>query len=199
MQTEVEVKFLRVDHDAVRGKLQVLGASCTHPNRLMRRTMLDDETGSLQKRRARLRIRDEGDKITVTYKQSQDHTRYHGETETTVGSYEAMQSLLESLGFRALSYQESKRETWQYTDCEIVLDEWPWLDTYIEIEGPSEPAIKQCADALGFVWEDAEYGSVDAAYRHQYPGMAKGETIGQVPRVCFGDPLPKFLEERQAA
>lgn len=41
MNTEIEAKFLDVDHDAVRAKLTALGATCEQPMRLMRRLTLE--------------------------------------------------------------------------------------------------------------------------------------------------------------
>lgn len=198
MKTEFEAKFLNVDHDVLRARLQDQQAVCQQPSRLMRRSMFDYADKAIGNSHARLRVRDEGDKVTVTYKTAQAGTPYDGEIETTVGSFEAMVALLEAIGLHAYSYQESKRETWHFQNCEVVLDEWPWLATYIEIEGPSEAKIKQCAAALGFDWQVAEFGDVDKVYMQQYPGMQAGESIGQVSRVCFDQPLPRFLRERQS-
>lgn len=198
MQTEIEAKFLNVDHDETRAKLKKLGAECEQPMRLMRRALFDYPDSRFQKdnQKQRLRIRDEGDKVTVNFK-SKNGTNYVDEIETTVGSFETMTQLLESIGLVSYSFQESKRETWHYKDVEVVLDEWPWLSTYIEIEGPSEPAIQSVAKELGFEWNDAKFGSVDTAYRYQYPGMGKGESIGDLAEVRFDLPLPDYLKIRQ--
>ncbi len=195
MQEEVEVKFLEVDHDQVRSKLASLGATLEHPNRLMRRTMFDFPDGKLAKSHARLRVRDEDDKLTVTYK-SEGSGSYAHEIETTIGSYQAMTELLEAIGLHGFSVQESKRETWRYDNVEIVLDEWPWLAPYIEIEGPDEASIRTAASALGFDWADAKYGSVDTAYCHQYPGMTQDETIGAIGNVSFEGTMPSWLKDR---
>jgi adenylate cyclase class 2 len=198
MQSEVEVKFLQVDHDEIRAKLVKLGGVCEHPNRLMRRTMFDYPDHDLKRQHKRLRVRDEGDKVTVTYKARQQDTPYAAEIETIVESYDAMAQIFTAVGLEPKSYQESRRETWHFQDCEVVLDEWPWLDSYIEIEGPNEELIKSCAQKLEFDWSQAMYGSVDKAYMHQYPGMSEDDSVGYIDRVCFDEPLPQYLMERQA-
>lgn len=33
-------------------------------------------------------------------------------------------------------------------DTEVVIDEWPWLPPFIEIEGQSEDAVRAAATAL---------------------------------------------------
>lgn len=199
MPTEIEAKFLDVSHDAVRAKLKAVGARLTHPMRLMRRDLLDfpDKRFQTSPANGRLRIRDEGDKLTITFKKRpSDGKQYSHEWETTIGSYNAMKDLLLAMGLHAYSYQESKRETWQLDNVEVVLDEWPWLKPYIEIEGPSEESIQAVATKLGLNWTDAKFGSVETAYRAQYPGMTEDDTIGGVSEVRFGAPLPDYLKER---
>lgn len=199
MQSEIEAKFLNINHDEIRTRLKKLGAVCEQPMRLMRRAILDYPDGRFQKNdhSQRLRVRDEGNKITVTYKRK-NKTAYPYEVETCVGSYDEMVRLFEAIGLVNISYQESKRETWHYKDVEVVLDEWPWLNTYIEIEGPDEQSISLAAKDLGFNWIVAKFGSVDTAYRYQYPGMTKAESIGDLPEVKFNLPVPDYLKKRQA-
>lgn len=198
MQKEVEVKFINTNHDEIRDKLKNLGAKLEHPMRLMRRVMLDHQDSRYQKsnQSERLRIRDEGDKVTITFKKSNE-SNYAYEAETTVGSFDDTLQLFEAIGFNVYSFQESKRETWQYEGVEIVLDEWPWLNPYIEIEGKTEKEIKSVAEKLGFNWQDAKYGSVDTAYRIQYPGMKRPDSIGDIPEVRFDKPLPEYFKVRK--
>ncbi|HWZ65364.1 MAG TPA: class IV adenylate cyclase [Patescibacteria group bacterium] len=196
MQTEIEVKFLDVNHDQIRNRLSSLGATCKQPMRLMRRAILDYADRRLQHGESNsfVRVRDEGDKITLTYKKfeslSVDGAR---ELETTVGSFEATISILLAIGLEVSSLQESKRETWEYMGCTIELDEWPWLNPYLEIEGSSEESLKRIAKALGLDWSKAAFGDVMVAYRAQYPSLSGKETVGSLPEVKFDAPLPGFL------
>jgi Fe2+ transport system protein FeoA len=41
MESEIEVKFLNIDHDALRSRLLELGAHQVTPMRLMKRALLD--------------------------------------------------------------------------------------------------------------------------------------------------------------
>lgn len=197
MQTEIEAKFLHINIEDMRTRLMSLGAHLEHPMRLMRRHQFDHPDQRYVKGlNERLRIRDEGDKLTITYKNDESTSKYAGEIETTIGSYDTMKELLLAVGLVAYAYQETKRETWLLDEVEVVIDEWPWVDPYIEIEGKSEAAIKAAASKLGFDWSDAKYGSVDSVYKDQYHKWADGDTIGRVPEVKFGLPLPEYLEER---
>ena len=93
-----------------------------------------------------------------------------------------------------LSFQESKRETWTFRDCEIVLDEWPWLKPYIEIEGPDSQTLQHVSLLLGLDWEEGKYGDVMVAYRDQYPNLKEYETVGSLPKVKFDSEPPTFLK-----
>lgn len=192
MKTEFEVKFVNVNHDNMRIKLNNVGAKLTQPMRLMRRAIIENEL--LKSRDAFLRVRDEGDKITLTYKQfsnlSIDGAKEH---EIVVSDFQETVDLLAAAGLPHRSIQESKRETWTFDGAEIVLDEWPWLNPYIEIEAENEEAVKKASNALGFSWDEAVFGDVMAAYRAQYPNLGMNETVGNLSEVKFGDPLPEML------
>ena len=196
---EVEVKFLNVDIEDIRKRLTDAGGELEQPMRVMRRDMLDHADNRYSKGHfsERLRIRDEGDKCTMTYKVHRDGSPYPIELETTIGSYDATKQLMEAIGLHSISYQESKRETWRLDDVEVVIDEWPWAKPYIEIEGESEPSIKAAAKKLGFDWKDAKFGSADTVYQAEYPKMTDKDSIGDVAEVRFDLPVPQYFKDRR--
>ncbi len=195
METETEVKFLNVNIDDIRVKLETIGAVCVKKMVDMRRSVIDHPDRRLEKDQdAFIRVRDEGDVVTVTFKrfESQDFggAREH---EVTVSDFQTMVDIFTDAGLIVKSYQESRRETWKIGNVEIVIDEWPWLNLYIEIEGTDPEEIRDVASKLGFDWEDAVFGGATEAYRRQYPNIAVGKTIADVPSVKFGDPLPDIF------
>jgi adenylate cyclase, class 2 len=200
MQQEIEAKFLNVNIEEIRARLTGLGAKCEQPMRLMRRIHFDYPDQRFQKNghTRRLRVRDEGDKVTVTYK-AKNETNYSYELETTVGSYDDMVAIFKAIGLEAFTDQESKRETWEYKNVEVVIDEWPWLHPYIEIEGPDEASIQGVAKELGLDWNNAGFGSVDTAYMAQYKGMKEDDSVGDIPEVKFDMPVPQYFKDREKA
>lgn len=192
MKQEIEAKFLHIDFDDIRQKLRAAGAVCETPMRLMRRVTFDSP--EMKTRNGWVRVRDEGNKVTVTYKQV-DTLSVDGvlEVETTVGDFDAMVNIFKQTGIAGGSFQESKRETWKLGGVEVVLDEWPWLQPYIEIEGTDEQAVRQAAAVLGQDWSQAKFGDVMVAYRAQYPHLSEKDTIGNLSEVRFGMPLPDLL------
>ncbi len=194
MKTEIEVKFLNVDFDDIRAKLISLGAVCEQPMRLMKRALSENSDMRKGGRDAFVRLRDQGDKVTLTFKEFKAQSLTGAqEHEVEVSDFDTMLAILKEMGLPPKTFQESKRETWMLNDVEVVLDEWPWLNTYIEIEGPSEELVKETAGSMGFKWEDAVFGSVDAAYKLQYPHMI-GRGVIDIPEVRFGDPVPDIFK-----
>jgi adenylate cyclase class 2 len=192
MNTEIEVKFINIDHDIIRVKLKEIGAELEYPMRLMKRVTID--SSEMRLKNAFLRVRDQGDKVTLTYKQF-DAQSIDGakEIEVTVNNFDDTVKLFAAAGLPYGSFQETKRETWKLGSTEIVLDLWPWLNPYIEIEGQSENDVKKMADLLDLDWSEAVFGDVMEAYRIQYPHIDSNDTVGNVAEVKFGDPLPDFL------
>jgi adenylate cyclase class 2 len=193
MNSEIEAKFLDINHDEIRQKLIALGAQLEKPLRAMRRVTID--TPHMKAKDAFVRIRDEGDKVTITYKQF-DQLSVDGakEIEIIVSHFEESIALFAAAGLKHGSYQESKRETWRLGNAEIVLDTWPWLKPYIEIEGTDVKTVKSVAKSLGLAWNDAVFGDVMAAYRVQYPHLGMKDTVGNLAEVRFDDPLPDIFK-----
>lgn len=192
MKTEIEVKFVDIDIDDMRTRLEAAGAVLEQPMRLMRRQVfyLVDRNKD-----AYVRVRDEGDKATMTYKQF-DEIGLHGakEVEVVISDFEDARSILQSSGLVPKSYQETKRETWGLSGAEVVIDEWPWLRPFIEIEGGSEQIVRDAAAALGFDWSDAVFGAATEAYRQQYTNLPPDFIMDDVPEIKFDAPPPERLK-----
>lgn len=189
MKTEIEAMFADVDHDDIRQKLTALGGVCEQPMRDMRRALV--ETAQMARDDAFLRLRDEGDKVTLTYKR-RDNLGLHGtkEIEVVVSDFDATYELLKASELEFTTYQESRRETWQLGEVEVVLDEWPWIPTYIEIEGESDAAVKDAAAQLELDWSTALHGGADVIYAQKFPDRTVRGVI-DIREVRFGDPVPQ--------
>lgn len=195
MQTEIEAKFLEIDPEALREKLRTLGAELQHPERLMRRKNFDYLDKRLEKIGGWVRVRDEGDRTTLSYKQLNDRT-LHGtqEVSVTVDDFEKTCRLLAAIGLVEKAVQETRREKWVLGDVEVTIDTWPWIPTFVEIEGTSEAAVRAVAEKLGLDWRLALHGSVEVAYQKHFD--ATEEEIYNYPSVIFG-PVPDWLEAKR--
>jgi len=191
METEIEAKFLDIDVSALRRKLKAAGATLIYPERMMRRYNFDYPDSRLFEIGGWVRLRDEGDKVTFSYKQLNDRS-LHGtkEVETTVGDIEKAAELLTAIGLEKKNYQETKREKWQLGDCEITIDTWPWIPTFAELEAPTEAELKQLAETLDLEWSRALHGSVETAYQARYNFTER--EIDSWPEIAFV-PEPDWL------
>jgi adenylate cyclase class 2 len=107
-------------------------------------------------------LRDEGEKITLAYKQrlgvkvndgsiSDDGMK---EIEVVVSDFNLTDQFLKSINLIEKFYEENKRERYILDEVEIDIDTWPMIPTYVEFEGSSWDSVKKVSEKLGFNWED---------------------------------------------
>lgn len=196
MEKEIEAKFLNANHDEVREKLAQIGAVLTQRETDMSRINMDFPDGSLKQKGGWLRIRDEGTHVMMTYKQLNSRD-IHGvqEVQTKVDTFKTAVQLMQAVGMVETSYQETKRESWKLDDVEVVLDTWPWVKPYIEVEGPSEAHVQDVAQKLDFDWANAVFGPVEPVYQAEYDITL--DEFYKLTRITFEDQPPAWLEERR--
>jgi len=165
MQTEIEAKWLDIDKGELRAKLKNIGAELVQPERMMVRSVYDFADKSLEAKQGWVRVRDEADKVTLSYKQLNDCT-LHGTKEVSVkvDDYQNTCSLLQSIGLQQKSFQETKRESWRFNEVEIEIDTWPWIPSFVEIEANNENDLREVAKKLELDYSEALHGSVETAY-----------------------------------
>ena len=189
MKNEIEAQFLDINKEAIRKKLNDIGAKLEKPEVLMRRTVFYTGEHSFA------RVRDEGDKIVMTYKNVSDDHSILGtkEVNIVVNDYNDAILFLQGCGLKIKAKQETKREMWTYGKVEICIDTWPWIPSFIEVEGPSEEKVWETAALLGFNKEQAKFGSVDLAYNHYY-GVECDEVNLRTPIITFECEPAKWVD-----
>ena len=195
METEIEAKFPDIDVDALRLALKEKGAVLEHPEVSMRRINYDYPDRRLEKIGGWIRVRDEGNKITLSYKQLNDRT-LHGtkEVNLVVDDFDKTCRFLEAIGMDAKAYQETKREKWNYKGVEVTIDTWPWVPTFVELEGSTEDLVREVASDFRFDWGKAMHGSVETIYQMHYDFTE--EEIGGWESITFTAP-PDWLLARK--
>ena len=192
MQTEIEAKFLDIDTEKFKILLKESGATLVHSERLMKRKVFDYPDSRLEKIGGWIRVRDEGDKITFSYKQLVDRTiEGTKEISLVVDNFDKACDLLLAIGLDSRSFQETKRERWDLDGVEITIDTWPWIPTFVELEGVSEDKLKETALKLGLDWSNATHGSVETAYQAYY--NVSEEEVDSWESITFVS-VPEWLE-----
>ncbi|MEU3945570.1 class IV adenylate cyclase [Streptomyces sp. NPDC029526] len=181
MKHEYEAKFLAVDAAGLQAKLTALGAVQALPRTLLTRKIFENDAldGGTW-----LRLRNEGNRSTITLKQVTDATTIDGtkEIETEVTDLHAMADILRRVGLTEVRFQENYREEWRLGEVAFDFDTWPDLPTFLEIEGPDEASVRQAAALLDLDYSEARFGSVDEIYKSE-----TGRNILAEPTLLFSD------------
>ena len=118
-----------------------------------------------------------------------------------VDSFESAVSIFTNAGLKYDTFQESERENWKIGRVEVMLDRWPWLGEFVEIEAESEDDLKDLALRLGLKWSDAIFGGVANMYLKQYPFIGN-DGIDEINRnwgmIRFDDAPPALLSNPSA-
>lgn len=183
MKIEYEATFVNINKQEIKNKLKAIGAILIRPEFLQKRVVFDLPSGH-EIKDAWVRLRDEGNKITLTFKVvSGDKIEGQKEIDFRVDDFEATIEFLETIGCQNRAYQENKRELWKIDNTEITIDQWPFLEPYIEIESNSESAVKSVAEKLGFDYQNALFCSTDTLYSKKY--NISEDIINRIPKVTF--------------
>lgn len=167
---EIEVKFLDINVSALEKKLISLGAKKVL-DFLFRRRVFDYPDLRLAENHSWVRLRDEGEKITLTYKRrfgTGEKFKDGGmhEIEVNVNDFEKTAELLKSIGMVEKFYEENKRVKYILDDVEYCIDEWPLIPAYLEIEGKDWGSVKEATEKINFNWDDHIKCSTMQVYRH---------------------------------
>lgn len=132
--------------------------------------------GNLDVSRQALRLRRVGEKAIFTYKErgsSEAAIKRQREDETVVEDAEALNSILDALGFKPSLVYEKRRSTWRLKDVEVVIDVLPF-GLYAEIEG-EENGIREVEEELGLAHVAAEMATYPELTKRF--GIKRGEMI----------------------
>jgi adenylate cyclase class 2 len=162
---EIEVK-LRVDElEPLPTRLGGLGFAEWSPMQAEDSVLWDRGT-ELFERGCALRLRRYAGQAWLTFKgPKQDHPdlKVRPEHETRLADPEAMEAILEALGYRPVLRMTKSRAVWRRTDLVACLDETPF-GRFLELEGEPD-AIHAAMARLGLGREAIEPRSYPALYR----------------------------------
>lgn len=188
MPIEYEATFMNVDKDDIRNRLKQAGAELLKPDFLQKRIAFNLPSGH-EIAGGWLRVRDEQDKITMSLKiVDGEEISNQKEICLRIDNFDEGVKFLEQVGASRKAFQESRREIWMLDGVEIMIDEWPFLEPYIEVEGLSEEAVKTVSAKLGFDYSEAVFGAVDILYSKKY-GVSS-DFINNLKSITFNEPNP---------
>lgn len=189
MHTEYEVRVLDINKDNLIKKLEELGATKIADFEYKRRVFNFNPPTDTKW----IRLRTDGNKTTLTIKKMEsleiDGTK---EMEIEVSSFEETNRILEELGYKAHTYQQNRRTRYVLNDVELDIDTWPYIPTYLEIEGKDEKSVKDMIKLLDV--DESKVTSIDvqSVFKEFYK-----IDIKEAPIVSFDIPLDEkyYLHE----
>lgn len=191
MKTEFEIVFREIDRENLLEKLIKIWAKCIKENTLMKRTVFQNP---INKKNSYVRVRDEWDKITCTYKEVLPwklDINSIKEIETEVENYDSMVNIFKKLWLKQKAIQETYREIWSVENkVFFMIDIWPWLKPFIEIEWENEEIVKLYSEKLWFDYKKWLFWAVDQVYYEEF--WISHDYINNLEIITFENP-PKYF------
>lgn len=171
---EIEAKFLNIDKADMVTKLEKLGATKAFEI-LYRRKVFDYPDRRLDKDASWIRLRDEGNQITLAYKHRlgvTDLAAGHNdegmeELEVIVNDFDTTAEILLKTGLEIKHYAENRRIRYMLDNIEVDIDEWPLLNPYLEIEASSWGKVDTTAQKLDLDPAEKVICSSNQIYKRQ--------------------------------
>lgn len=169
---EIEVKILDINPSSIEEKLLKLGAEKKFSG-LVGVRYFDKNDGEIRKKGDLLRVRQFGDDQTEicykTNKHVEDGFKVCDEYHLTGTNFKESIKLFEQLGFSVTCSYEKKRTTFIYGDLEIVIDEYPKVPPFIEIEGTDKGAVEKLIATLDLSENERSSRAIGGLLSEKYP------------------------------
>jgi adenylate cyclase class 2 len=143
---EIELKFLlRISPQVFLEKFNSFGIRT-----YQKTVMFDNEQSLMKSTNGRLRLRQTGEEVSLSYKLpiTSDVVKREIEWETKIDNWKVGEELLKAIGFKETTSYEKYRTSFNYRGVKIEVDEYPFAN-FVELEG-DEKLVKKIALSLGF-------------------------------------------------
>ena len=169
---ETEVKIPLTDLAAARARIESLGFQVSVARVFEANTIYDTVGQTLRQANMLLRLRQAGERSVITWKGPSvvGPHKSRPEIETSVGSIERLDQILQQLGYAPMFRYEKYRTDFAAPNAEgtIVLDETP-IGGFLELEGAGD-WIDETAERLGFSKNDYvldSYGKLFLSFKEK--------------------------------
>src|SRR3989338_649752 len=168
---EKEVKFLNINPTLIQKKLKKIGAKFCF-DLIYKRKVFDYPDLRLDKNGAWVRVREEGDKIKMSFKKrigmgdgGAINDKGMEEIEIEVDDFNKAAKILLNIGLIEKHYTENRRIRYKLNNIEFDIDFWPKLKPFLEIEAPSWKKIDNVILLLGLNPKDRKIFSTYQIYK----------------------------------
>lgn len=152
---EIEVRFLEIDIPKLKQRLEELGAQDLGEQLHEDIVFYDHDLTWSKDKRKFVRLRKTKDSILLTFKHNETGAALATEEiELSVSDMDTARLFLERIGLIAVRFVEQKSHSYQLGEVTVDIRTRPKMPQYIELEGPSESALKEAAAKLELDWKD---------------------------------------------
>lgn len=166
MQIEFEIKILEIDIEAIKEKLNKLGAKYVW-RKEFKRYAYDFKPFVYEKW---IRLRTDWETTTLCTKEIIDESKIDGtkELEVIVSDFEKTHQILQKIWYDFRAYQENTRISYTLDDCEIEIDQRPRIPAYLEIEWKSKESVENVLKKLDLDDHIQTSENTSAVYRRYW-------------------------------
>ncbi len=174
LMKEIEIKILDIDPAEIAQKLADLGAEKTFEG-LLRVRYFDTINNEIRDRGELLRVREyEGQGVEVCYKANkriEDGFKVYDEQHLKAENFDETTKMFEDLGFVVTTYYEKKRTVFKLDKAEIVIDVYPKIPPFIEIEAENSQKIVELIEKLGLKDNEKSSHTINGLLKEKYPDI----------------------------
>lgn len=148
---ECEVKILGVEVEALKVALITAGAECVFSGK-MEVCYFDHTDERIRKAGELFRLRRLGERVELTYKRDfreEGGCKIAEELEVTVSDFDQAQRIILAAGFKLAKSYRKIRHHFKKNQVQFVIDEYPGLDPYLEIEASTPHGVEEWIMDLG--------------------------------------------------
>jgi len=177
--TEIELKILNVSHRKLEKKLLSLGAKKVFEEKL-HMLFFDTFDKKLNINNEILRLRNEDNKITLTYKKLQKNkeAKVCKEVEIEVSDFEKTSEIFKSLGYKIFSVIDKIRIEYRIDDVKFDFDKYlgkyNYVPEFLEIEAKDIKTLYKYVSLLGFSKKDCKIWTMrEVLEKYKEEGISK--------------------------
>ncbi len=158
---EIEIKILDIDRKKIERDLMSLGAKQVFDGEI-HAVYYDSPNHAMRNNSDTLRLRKEGTTSVLTFKRHVEDAdaKVREEKEVEVSDFDAMRSILESIGFSRWLETKKHRTSYQLEGVHFEFDkyheEYEYIPEFLEIEGTDLQPVLRYAEILGFKKQDCK-------------------------------------------
>ncbi|MFC1655464.1 class IV adenylate cyclase [Patescibacteria group bacterium] len=171
---EIERKIFDINPQEVAQKLLDLGAEKTFSG-LVKVRYFDTVDSKIRNQGDLLRVRQfEGAHVEVVYKtnkQIEDGCKIYDEYTLKGESFEDATKLFENLGFAVCCTYEKTRTIFKLENAEVVIDEYPKMDPFVEVEAGDAKTIDEIVSRLGLTENESSCETINELIKRKYPDL----------------------------